>query len=76
MSFFIFESAITGPLTTLQVSLQLSVLQHQNKYGDVNTFENKEIMKVPKELTPYDKRRYELIVKSGVTGLVNNEFVQ
>jgi len=61
-------------LTTLQVSLQLSVLEHQNKYGDINEFEKKDIMKVPKELTPYDKRRYELIVKSGVTGPLNNNF--
>lgn len=37
----------------------------------MNEFEKKDVMKVPKELTPYDKRRYELIVNSGVTGMVN-----
>jgi hypothetical protein len=44
------------------------VLPHQNKFGDMNEFEKNQLMKVPKEITPYEKRRYELIVKSGVTG--------
>lgn len=29
-------------------------------------------MKVPKEITAYERRKYELIVKSGVTGKVYN----
>ena len=53
---------------TMQVSLQLSVLPHQDKFGDMKDFEKNQLMKVPKEVTPYEKRRYELIVKSGVTG--------
>jgi hypothetical protein len=59
---------ITAPLTTAQVSLQLSILAHKNKYGDLNEVENNQIMNIPKEVTPYDRRRYELIIKSGVTG--------
>lgn len=64
------SSIITAPLTTLQVSLQLSVLSHQDKYGDVTEVEKNQLMKTPKEITAYEKRRYELIVKSGVTGIV------
>jgi hypothetical protein len=55
-------------LTTAQISLQLSVLAHKNKYGDVHEIEKNQIMNIPKEVTPYDRRRYELIIKSGVTG--------
>lgn len=62
-------SIVTGPLTTLQVSLQLSVLPHSDKYGDVTEVEKNQLMKTPKEITAYEKRRYELIVKSGVTGI-------
>jgi len=50
------------------------VLPHQNKFGDMNEFDKNQLMKVPKEITPYEKRRYELIVKSGVTGFLKNSF--
>jgi hypothetical protein len=59
---------LTAPLTTAQISLQLSVLAHKNKYGDVAELEKNQIANIPKEVTAYDKRRYELIIKSGVTG--------
>ena len=59
---------MTAPLTTTQISLQLSVLPHLNKYGDVAEMEKNQLMNVPKELTVQDRRRYELIIKSGVTG--------
>jgi hypothetical protein len=61
-------SFITAPLTTSYISLQLSVLAHRNKYGDVSDMEKTQLMNMPKELTLQDKRRYELIIKSGVTG--------
>jgi hypothetical protein len=60
---------ITAPLHTLHVSLQLSVLSHQNKYGDVQDVEDrKAIAKIGRELTVQDRRKFELLVKSGVTG--------
>jgi hypothetical protein len=60
---------VTAPLTTAQISLQLSVLAHKNKYGDVTEMEKNQLMNIPKEITAYDRRRYELIIKSGVTGI-------
>ena len=60
---------MTAPLTTTQISLQLSVLPHLNKYGDVVEMEKNQLMNIPKELTVQDRRRYELIIKSGVTGI-------
>ena len=59
-------------MTVLQVSLQLSVLPNKNKYGDLADFDKNELMKTPKEVTAYERRRYELIVKSGVTGKQKN----
>lgn len=53
----------------MQVSLQLSVLPHKNKYGDVSGVEANKLINIPKEITVQDRRRYELLVKSGSTGI-------
>jgi hypothetical protein len=60
---------VIAPLTTIHVSLQLSVLPHKNKYGDVPTDEQlKALTRTTKDITPTERRKYELLVKSGVTG--------
>lgn len=56
-----------APLFTMQVSLQLSVLPHREKYHDTFLNEKRDLIKAPNEITIQDRRRYELIVKSGVT---------
>mmetsp|Transcript_17404 Transcript_17404/g.19829 ORF Transcript_17404/g.19829 Transcript_17404/m.19829 type:complete len:361 (+) Transcript_17404:33-1115(+) len=61
-------SLITAPLTTIHTSLQLSVMPHRNLYGDVSGVEANKLANIPKEITVQDRRRYELLIKSGVTG--------
>ena len=63
------DSLVTGPLTTIHTSLQLSVMPHQNLYGDVSGIEANKLINIPKEITVQDKRRYELLIKSGATGI-------
>ena len=55
-------------MNTIQVSLQLSVLGHKNKYGDARPEEMNKLIKLTKEITLQDRRKYELMIKSGVTG--------
>lgn len=58
---------VLAPLLTIQVSLQLSVLPHKEKYHDTIQNERRDVIKSPNPLTVQDKRRYEMVVKSGVT---------
>ena len=51
----------------MQVSLQLSVAPHREKYHDTIQNEKRDIIKSPNPLTVQDKRRYEMVLKSGVT---------
>ena len=51
----------------MQVSLQLSVLPHKEKYHDTILNEKRGLIKAPNEITLQDRRRYEMVVKSGVT---------
>ena len=51
----------------MQVSLQLSVAPHKEKYHDTIQNEKRDIIKSPNPLTVQDKRRYEMVLKSGVT---------
>lgn len=44
-------------------------MPHQNKYGDVQPeAQLKALMKTTKEITPQERRKYELMIKSGMTG--------
>lgn len=62
------SSVFTSPLLVASTLLQLSVLPHANLYGDTSaTHHNNMLANIPKEITIQDKRRYELIVKSGMT---------
>ncbi len=61
-------STLAAPLNTVQISLQLSVLAHKNKYGDAKPEEMNKLIKLTKEITLQDRRKYELMIKSGVTG--------
>lgn len=55
------------PLQTLQVSLQLSVIPHLKKYHDAFAAQERALMKAPTEITIQDRRKFEMLVKSGVT---------
>ena len=47
----------------------MSVLPHKNKYGDMTPeAQLKALVKTTKEITPSEKRKYELLLRSGVTG--------
>jgi len=50
------------------VSLQLSVIPHKNLYGDVAKQESQALAKISKEITVQDRRKFELLVKSGASG--------
>lgn len=56
-----------APLLTMQVSLQLSVIPHKEKYHDTIQNERRDVIKSPNPITIQDKRRYEMVLKSGVT---------
>ena len=51
----------------MQVSMQLSVLPHKEKYHDNILNEKRNLIKAPNQITVQDKRRYEMMIKSGVT---------
>lgn len=55
------------PFQTLQVSLQLSVVPHLKKYHDAFAAKERALMKAPTEITIQDRRKFEILVKSGVT---------
>ncbi|EAR91059.1 carrier protein (macronuclear) [Tetrahymena thermophila SB210] len=63
-----FLSFLTAPLITTHVSLQLSVIPHKNLYGDTVEQDLKALAKVSKEITVQDRRKFELLIKSGATG--------
>ena len=44
------------------------MLAHKNKYGDAKPEEMNKLIKLTKEITLQDRRKYELMIKSGVTG--------
>ncbi len=50
------------------MSLQLSVSAHKNLYGDVQQeAEIKALANLKKEITVQDRRKFELLIKSGAT---------
>jgi hypothetical protein len=61
---------VTGPLVATQISLQLSILKHKNTFTSAKGFEERLISQIPQEFAPNDKRRYELMIKNGVLGII------
>jgi hypothetical protein len=60
---------LVAPLTTIHTSLQMSVIPHRNKYGDAPPEEQlKALVKNSTEITPQERRKYELLIRSGVSG--------
>ncbi|EGR31220.1 mitochondrial carrier protein, putative [Ichthyophthirius multifiliis] len=55
-------------MTTIYVSLQLSVLPHKNLYGDEVKTDTKALGELQKGVTTQDRRKFELILKSGSLG--------
>ena len=44
-------------------------MAHKNLYGEKQEAElTKEIQKIPKEVSVQDRRKYEILIRSGVTG--------
>ncbi len=58
----------TAPFNTISIALQLSVTPHKNKYGNAVEAELTALSKVATEITVQDRRKYQLMIKSGVTG--------
>jgi len=46
----------------------MSVIPHQNKYGDHTPNSTTSLAKTTKDILPHEKRKFELILKSGVVG--------
>jgi len=49
------------------MSLQMSILAHKNKFSDVKEVESL-VAKIPENCSTQDRRRYELMIRSGVLG--------
>lgn len=55
------KSLLYAPFVTIGVSLQLSVLEHKNLYGDITKAElSKELINIPKEITVRERKAFEL----------------
>lgn len=64
-----FLNFLVAPLTTIHVSMQQSVLPHQSKYGDGGPQDlANALVKTTKEISPHEKRKFELLIKSGAVG--------
>jgi len=66
-----FLTLFTAPLTTAYISLQLSVLANKNAAMASMASplsDAKELANLPKDITPAQRRKYELMVKSGMEG--------
>ncbi|CAD8158641.1 unnamed protein product [Paramecium octaurelia] len=65
-------TTFVAPLTTIYTSLQLSVIPHQNKYGDLpeesGTKTSTQLVKTTRDIQPHEKRKFELLIKSGAVG--------
>lgn len=55
-------SIFTGPLTTSHTLLQLSVAPHRKMYTPEAT-QHEALVKVSKEITPQQRRKYELLLR-------------
>jgi len=51
------------------MSLQMSILAHKNKFADAKEVESL-IAKIPQDCSTQDRRRYELMIRSGVLGII------
>lgn len=57
-------SILTAPLQTVVTSMQLSVVPHKELFASVEA-RSKELAKLNTELTIAEKRRLELMIRSG-----------
>lgn len=60
---FLGISLIFAPFKTVGVSMQLSVLGHKKLFGNVVEKTEEGLIKIPKEITLHEKRKYELMIK-------------